>query len=184
MRHVGHLLLWIGIGAGWCCRWRAVSLPDCACAGRCGKAHEIYAVVAFAGLGLGGIAFGISTIQSAVRSGAAARSARVLVPTLFLGMLVVTILLELVLYLLSYASGWDRENAGRHYLLNFAFWEWMSALSMLLILQALGWEACIVSGRDAIQRNATREPETSDRVAHSQTNRFASKTGPSMHTRL
>ena len=185
MRHVGHLLLRIGIIGGL-----VLSVESGIVAGLrnlwgvCGKAHEIYAVVAFAGLGLGGIAFGICTIQSAVRSGAAARSARVLVPTLFLGMLVVTTLLELVLYLLSYVSGWDRENAGRHYLLNFAFWEWMSAASMLLILQALEWEACMVRRRDVVQRNTACEPETPDRAPHSQTSRFASNTGPSTHTRL
>ncbi len=154
LRRAGRIELWIGIVGGF-----ILALESAAVAGMrnlwgtFGKAHELYAILAFAGLGLGGLSFGLCTIQTARRACVGWKTARVLMPSLFLSLMVVTTLLLHILFLRSRVPGWTKETGERYFMLNFAFWEWMSAASLLFLLMAMNYEACAVRGGTCTRRS-------------------------------
>jgi hypothetical protein len=102
------------------------------------KAHELYAVVAFAGLGIGGLCLGICMLQSRLGGGASWHSGKVLLPSAAFASMVASTLALLATYIISYISP-ELRNArgGLYFLLNFGFWEWVAAASLIALLVAM-----------------------------------------------
>lgn len=158
LRRAGRIELWIGIVGGF-----ILAIESGAVAGLRNlwgafrKAHELYAVLAFAGLGLGGLSFGLSAIQTVLRAGRGWKSARVIVPSLCLSLMVIATVLLLILFVRSRIPGSSKEASEMYFLLNFPFWEWMSAASMLLLLIAMSYEACFEHGETCRLRRQHRQ---------------------------
>jgi hypothetical protein len=154
MLRVGACLGWIGIIGGL-----ILALESGAIAGMRDlwglhrRAHEMYAIVMFAGVSGWAVCFGFGAIQSALRDGAQRRSARILVPTTLWVTVVGSSLIQLLLYVQVYrrAAGGRPPVGETSFWLHFAFWEWLCAVSVVLLLQAAAWEAC-----HAVQRRQAR----------------------------